>query len=351
MVPQGSDKEVTELRHSFDTPISNVRNIPLRVLHDSMEVKENSNNLQPHTSFLHEDYTSQHDFQSGSNLNVSGRNGDKLSGVKKKYSMKHHSTNETSHLNISIKTCLIVLIAFLEILTVLTLSSIWISCFLPSMLKWGSSVREKSFDNIIQFTRSTLKELALVTETERELLSDNFDPYDTQLVEKHMFRLFKNELVRHPSLPVTLYLGDHTRYNYGVMQMDENTLAAFNIDSYYYCQDYLNNDLCVRNNTPDEVLGEFDMTPILEAASQAPGGSRFTLSYADISLPSITFITLLSTVKNSSNPSDFIFWIGYDVSVQSFSIYLNSITKDTPGAIAFTIEVMTDYLISSKSHH
>ena len=261
-----------------------------------------------------------------------------------------HHQEPPSRSKISIKTCLILLVAFLEILTVLVLSSVWISCFLPYMLKWGSSVREKGFDNIVQFTHSTLKELMLVVETEKEILSDGFDPYDTALVEKHMFKLFKNEIKRHPSLPLTLFIGDHTRYNFGVFQLNETMIVSFLEDSYWYCSDYELYDHCERNHSApfDVVLDPIDMNDIWDTARAAPNGTRFTMSYADITLPSITFITLLSMVKNTSDPSDYAFWIGYDVSVESFSRYLSLATREIDGAIAFTIEVSTNYLISSK---
>lgn len=91
----------------------------------------------------------------------------------------------------------------------------------------------------------------------------------------------------------------------------------------------------------------------MDVAQKYPNQPHYTLSYTDVTLPSVTFISLINskpTSKVSAVNGGFTYdwYLGIDISVSSISRYLKEVIEVIPGSFVFVIELQTDYIIACK---
>ncbi|EFC46792.1 predicted protein [Naegleria gruberi] len=199
-----------------------------------------------------------------------------------------------------------------------------------------------------------MNEVTMVLETAKVQI-DNQRPFHLDsTLEQLTYSLYRSEILTfHPDLILAIYIGEPFGWEGGMLLIGKDHMYFDLIRgvgiSLYPCKD-IQLDSCQRNNTPSTTFA-YSSNVVSYTALKRPGGPVFTLSYADKTLPSITFLTLITSYPNpagsTNNTYPYSFHLGYDMSVGSVSKYLTNFTSAISGSKAFTIEIETGYIISS----
>ncbi|EFC46793.1 predicted protein [Naegleria gruberi] len=253
----------------------------------------------------------------------------------------------------SIKFLLIFLISLLLLISVFFLSIIWISCFSSAVVDLSSRMRAQEFDKIIQFTKKTVNDVLLVTESVKSQLYYDFD--FSNMIEHHLHRAMKVAQANLPNVTQGVYVGDPFGGYFGFAHLS-GEITYFNLTPncnqvYFVCKNFDTSENCDRGTEPEFVFPPYTSNYVAEMASTNPGNPVFTLSYVDPSLPSFVFMTMVSSIKTGQQPikpgASFSYYFAYDMTVMSVSTFLVDITTSIHGSSSFIIETQSEFVIAS----
>ncbi|KAG2394285.1 hypothetical protein C9374_004049 [Naegleria lovaniensis] len=255
----------------------------------------------------------------------------------------------------SIKFWLITIVSSILFISIIGLSGIWLGSLLPSVFEYSDKTRELEFEGIISYTKQALREVEMISETMKHQLMVTADLSNYDYIEKIMFPYIKTVWQFHKGLVVTVHIGDNMGRQYGYMDWGGKP-TLFNITTVdqkmYYCQDFYTLDYCKRNSTPNFELGFFDLTILINQGNTHPGKPSITLSFIDATTPQYTFITMVNSIalpSPDSKGNKFKYYLGTDMSSESFSNYLAAVTKRIAGSKSMIIETETLYIIGNDN--
>ena len=161
----------------------------------------------------------------------------------------------------------------------------------------------KQFSNIVTFTNATLTQVLMTSESAKKYMWFDLNYNNTQWIDRTTFRIFKSAWNYLSTIMIDSYVGDPYGGNKGIMIMNgiPSLLLVNSTGQYWtYCNNFLQTDACQTNSQyPDVVLPPFDMSYILNVAQTHVNTPYFTLSYTDVTLPSITFLSLINSKPTS----------------------------------------------------
>ncbi|EFC37624.1 predicted protein [Naegleria gruberi] len=274
-------------------------------------------------------------------------------------SSEYSTTHKSVSFFTSIKFCLILAKFMVVLLSVSTLSIIWISSFAPTVSELSSKVRDSEINVIIKNTVNTLSEIAHVGKIMRQqVLSYGYGISDYSKVEVSMYGNYKTSQELYGGVTIASYIGDPYNNCFGTMTWTSTAsgAATFNITptdfQIFYCASMSDNERCIRDSTPNEVLGFYDMKILIESCNNYPNDVVFTPSFADPILPQYTWVSMLSCVPRTTPDAygnKFSLYYGMDLTITSISDFLKNKTRSIYGARGFFIETKSSYLIAVDS--
>ncbi|KAG2386768.1 hypothetical protein C9374_002512 [Naegleria lovaniensis] len=256
----------------------------------------------------------------------------------------------------SIKCMLILLVTTAIVAAVAFLTSIWISCFSSSVSTMSQDLMSQHFYKIITFTDETFKQVIMTSESAKNTMWFDLNYNNTDYINRTTFKIFKSAYQFLSTLMIDAYIGDPKGGNKGIMMMNgiPSILLVNESGQYWtYCDNFQMHEQCLtKSSTPDVTLPPFDMSGLLEIAQNHANRPRFTMSYTDPTLPTITFLSLVNS-KPAQAPiaygkPAFEWYFGFDITVTTISEYFKQITDDIGGSMAFAIETSTDYIVASS---
>ncbi|KAG2393786.1 hypothetical protein C9374_003550 [Naegleria lovaniensis] len=270
--------------------------------------------------------------------------------------VSQHSELERSRFSISIKCLIIVLLVSAIVVSVLFLTTVWVTSFSSSVSIMSDSLMMEQFTKIINYTDETITKVVVTSQTTKNILWHTFNYSDIVTNDLISYKLFKSAHDYLGDVLVTVYFGDTKGGNIGMFVYNGTPMIIYlNTTGQYfsYCKQTLALEYCITNSQyPDVVLPPFDLGPIMDVAQNYPNQPTYTLSYTDVTLPSVTFMSLinskptLNVTRNDGFSYDW--YLGIDMSVSSISQYLKKAIDNIPGSFVFTIEVKTDFIIASS---
>ncbi|KAL9642403.1 hypothetical protein ABK040_014246 [Willaertia magna] len=257
-------------------------------------------------------------------------------------------------IKLSIKCCLSFSFSIAIILSIVSITAVWITSFAITISDLSNRNRALAFGEINLFTIKFLEGVTQISEVAQSLMITNYNISDTDKIIKDMVYLYKSILDYQSTSVVTVYIGDMKGNCLGIMNVDnspslfqmwEGTGNPYNETWLTTCQDIHHNEGCVRSSKPDVINPRFNMTPLVELGKNNPGNAAWTQSYIDISMPDVIFMSMITSVKRVNESVSFYF--GYDLSAISISKFLKEKLSGT-STTGFLLETSTDYIIASN---
>ena len=264
------------------------------------------------------------------------------------------SSNDPSSRRISIKCSIILLMSLVVFASVIVLSAVWISSLLPSNIRWSNMERDNEFREIINSVSRTIVDLTHSHYVMRGQVLKLLDFSNASQIEQVTYQTYVTEDLQNNGLVQTVYIGDDQYNGLGIYHDPAEGPCLFNYTAndrqeFYYCDpDFELYDYCKRNNTPDLVLGPFDVSSLVDTCNDNPKKQIFAETYVDVTTPNYdTFITLLYCFS-MNNKTRFNYYLAFDFTVASFSNFLVQATQKVHGSKSFIIETETNYVVASK---
>ncbi|KAF0973029.1 hypothetical protein FDP41_008693 [Naegleria fowleri] len=262
------------------------------------------------------------------------------------------SSNDPSSRRISIKCSIILLMSLVVFASVIVLSAVWISSLLPSNIRWSNMERDNEFREIINSVSRTIVDLTHSHYVMRGQVLKLLDFSNASQIEQVTYQTYVTEDLQNNGLVQTVYIGDDQYNGLGIYHDPAEGPCLFNYTAndrqeFYYCDpDFELYDYCKRNNTPDLVLGPFDVSSLVDTCNDNPKKQIFAETYVDVTTPNYdTFITLLYCFS-MNNKTRFNYYLAFDFTVASFSNFLVQATQKVHGSKSFIIETETNYVVA-----
>jgi len=140
--------------------------------------------------------------------------------------------NEEGHPCCSIKFLLTLLMCFLVVVSISSLSVIWISSFGATVGNLSADVRHRDFDMMVNSIENMLDEVLLLTESVKGQLREDFDFYNLTMVERHIYRSYKVAMKFLPTVTTTVYVAHSDGSCFGMINLESGpmyTIASVTI--------------------------------------------------------------------------------------------------------------------------